>query len=375
MMDVTGARVIDHGDAVRLEARVEDVTIFWELPAGWPVELRGEPFIAALLPAAMRRGVPLHLAPNLPTDPQFLRNVDRIQDIFVRWFPELTKIPIDAAPSPRRLAPRLRATGFSGGVDSSYSVDVLAPGLDAVLLIEGIEYPQPEVELLAKVAATLRDALGERDLEFVTIRTNVKQASRELGANWHQALGGVLASCAHAAGFASYAIAASNSWENLAPYGSHPLTDPLWSSAHISIGHHGAELRRIDKTRFLARVPALLDNLRVCFQGAAYNCGRCEKCLRTMVGLRVLGVRSAMMPELADPRLLRGLVISDDFALVDWEELLDEELESGDPVLHRELSGLVRRFRWRQLLKELDALLTGSRIRKTAHRLRGNGPS
>jgi hypothetical protein len=47
----------------------------------------------------------------------------------------------------------------------------------------------------------------------------------------------------------------------------------------------------LGKTKAIAEFPVVVRNLRVCFETPenGYNCGRCEKCYRTMVGLRVAG--------------------------------------------------------------------------------------
>lgn len=362
-MRVEHVTIEQHDNTARLTGHIGGQPLFWHVTGSPAFEPRGEPFIAALLPAAMRSGTPVELPPELPVDPVFLANMARIQSIFSRWFTGLAPIAIHARIAPREMPTSERATGYSGGVDSSYTVDVLANELDAALLINGIEYAAPEAALTALVSDTLGTALHGRGVRLVQVETNVKAAQRALGGRWSEGLGGAIASSVHAAGFHSYQIAASNSWENLRPYGSHPLTDPLWSSADVEIGHHGAELRRIDKIRYLGRVPDLLEHIRVCFQGNAYNCGVCQKCLQTAAGFRALGLRSDALPHLGDARLLRKATVEHDGDLVDWQEILVPGLDHRDPQLYRELTALTRRYHWRALLRNADQLITGGRIR------------
>jgi hypothetical protein len=87
-------------------------------------------------------------------------------------------------------------------------------------------------------------------------------------------------------------IAASRSYADLIPLGSHPLLDPLWSTETTEFVHDGCEATRIEKAAVIASDDIALKHLRVCWEnrGGAYNCGRCEKCLRTMACLRTLGV-------------------------------------------------------------------------------------
>ena len=48
--------------------------------------------------------------------------------------------------------------------------------------------------------------------------------------------------------------------------------------------------RRKPKTKEIARHPALLDHLQVCWLDAVHNCGSCGKCLRTRVTFAILGI-------------------------------------------------------------------------------------
>jgi hypothetical protein len=362
-MRVEDTTVLQGTHGVRLEGRVRGELLFWELPRLVSFEPRGEPFVCALLPAAMRTGASITLPDELPLDPTFLTNIERLQSVFTRWFPELGTIPIRATVAPRTIRTVQRATGYSGGIDSSFTLELLEDRIDAALLIDGIEYREDAPALFERITTTLDDAIDRRGLSLIRVRTNVKSFGRHLGAKWSEALGGAIASAVHVAGFAEYHVAASNSWENLRPYGSHPLTDPLWSSATVRIEHHGAELRRIDKIRYLGSVPDLLALVRVCFQGSDYNCGRCQKCLMTMAGFRALGITSQALPKLEDPTMLRQVVVEHDGDLVDWEELMVPDLERTDPALHHELERLVRRYRWRRLARSLDDLTTGGRFR------------
>src|SRR5205085_6312252 len=78
----------------------------------------------------------------------------------------------------------------------------------------------------------------------------------------------------------------------LHPWGSHPMLDPLWSTERTTIVHDADAVSRAEKFAFLAERPRALANLKVCFEAdSEYNCGVCEKCMLTMVGLRAAGVR------------------------------------------------------------------------------------
>jgi hypothetical protein len=121
-------------------------------------------------------------------------------------------------------------------------------------------------------------------------------------------------------------IASTYSYADLHPWGSHPLLDPLWSTEAVQIVHDGGETR-VDKLRLLVQYPDVLARVRVCWENLGnYNCGLCEKCVRTMLGLRALGVdHCAAFPDTLTPELVSQQKLNNDSALY-WRELLCPDL-------------------------------------------------
>jgi hypothetical protein len=107
---------------------------------------------------------------------------------------------------------------------------------------------------------------------------------------WHGAVSSSLASfCSKR--FHKIYIASSFDATRLHPWGSHPLLDPYYSSAHCQIEHHGVGMSRFEKTALVAEWSVALQNIRVCQNDdtGQSNCGTCEKCIRTMTALVALG--------------------------------------------------------------------------------------
>ena len=88
-------------------------------------------------------------------------------------------------------------------------------------------------------------------------------------------------------------LASTNNVDELMPWGSHPLLEPNYSSSDLQIRYDGAWMTRLDKLRHIVDWKPAMRNLRTCFHAFrspdVLNCGKCEKCLRTMVELLVLG--------------------------------------------------------------------------------------
>jgi hypothetical protein len=92
--------------------------------------------------------------------------------------------------------------------------------------------------------------------------------------------------------FDTYVIPATHHYGHLNPYGSHPLTDPLFSSKGLRIVHDGAAFDRVERTELVAGSSDALKVLHVCWQDFMLgNCSKCEKCVRTMATLDLVGAR------------------------------------------------------------------------------------
>jgi hypothetical protein len=135
----------------------------------------------------------------------------------------------------------------------------------------------------------------EVQLELIPVYTNIRSLEPS-SAFYNLSHGSVLAAVAHAFKnrFNTISIAASDNIATLAllkknfvkPLGSHPLVDPCFSSRDLRIRHDGLSLTRLNKTRLIADWESALQNIRVCAPNwPGENCGRCEKCIRTMLAL------------------------------------------------------------------------------------------
>ena len=70
------------------------------------------------------------------------------------------------------------------------------------------------------------------------------------------------------------------------------MLDPEFSSHGLRLRHRDVSLPRLEKLRIVAEWDVAFQNFRVCLANVPdrLNCGRCEKCVRTMAGLAALGL-------------------------------------------------------------------------------------
>jgi len=256
--------------------------------------------------------------------PLLASNLETIRDIYAAWIPG-HRVPLNFELSSDEVA---SAKGvslfFSGGVDSFYSLIRHRDEIDNLVLVHGFDIPLENTEAFALAETQAREVASLFSKRLIVVRTNLHFEQPSVPGGWGMYCGAALAAVAHAlaSNHCKVYIASSYPYADLHPWGSHPLLDPLWSTEAVQIVHDGGETR-MDKLRVIIQCPEAISRLRVCWQNTGnYNCGVCEKCVRTMLALRVLGVdRCAMFSEILTPELVRRQEVS--HHCVDlWRELL-----------------------------------------------------
>ena len=166
---------------------------------------------------------------------------------------------------------------------------LLVHGFDIGGVIErGMKYHVFDRAKMA-LSAVAKDA----KVTLIPVYTNIRHLCDERELWLDRFFGAVLAAVAHA--FSSRLnlvyIASSYDIPNLTPCGSHPLLDPSYSSYDLRIIHRDLALSRLEKLRIVADWDVAFQNFRVCLANVPdrLNCGKCEKCIRTMTELLAIG--------------------------------------------------------------------------------------
>ena len=186
--------------------------------------------------------------------------------------------------------------------------------------------------------------------------------------------GSALASVALLLGFARAYIPAAYAYNQLIPLGSHPLTDPLWSTETVQVVHDGAEARRVDKVVRIAADPAALANLRVCFESLNDNCGSCAKCLRTAIPLALIGAVDAPFPRGSFSTLGRHLKVSGHIERIFFLENYELSQREDKAGLKKALRAALRRSDRRALLRDIDRVVFGGRLKRSSRRWQTDAP-
>jgi len=316
----------------RTERRAESVrraaTVIWEDSSRPDFELffeadvsreadvsdSGNAFLLAAAVAASLHGE-RRLRIAMPICPRLAGGIRTALAILRAWHgPDRSDPGIEAIAESPGAARRVRgaALWLTAGIDSLYTLHenrrIFPPdhplSFRTAIYVPHLNFPGGEeiaraLDLARRQIAAVRSVAAQADLDLVVVGSNQRHLEPDVAFPGREALGALLAATAHflASGVGSGTIAASFNAAELMPYGSHPLLDPLYSSADLPIRHHGWGPTRLEKIRAIADWP-LIRHVFVCFEGPlagpAANCGRCEKCLRTMTGFIAAGARGGL---------------------------------------------------------------------------------
>ena len=284
------------GDHTVLAAPVSvgerEIRVWFRVPANVNPTLTSDPFFAVGLIPAMALKQPLEI--QTPISASLPDTANTIQKIFHNWFPALGLVPVHAITCPE---PQKRRSGvgcfFSGGVDSLNTFLKHEEEITTLIYVHGFDVDLKDHALRTKVSDSLRAFAARTGKSLIEVETNLRDFTNQYG-DWGRHIhGSALASVALLLNsiLGRIYIPSSYAYSELFPWASHPLVDPLWSTPAVQIIHDGCEASRFEKVASIAGDTRALSILRVCWENrnGAINCGVCEKCLRTMTALKVLG--------------------------------------------------------------------------------------
>lgn len=301
-------------------------------------------YLLAILLLAMRKNANITIHGSVSE--RLLANLTELQYIWNRWCPEIYSLVEIKVDDIRKNEVQVSGAifAFSGGVDAQFTAYRHATGKAgyctqqprAAVLIHGFDIPVADAEGILGAANKAFETLDSIGIEFLVVKTNLKSESFKM--DWEHSHG--LAVAAVLSGLSKYAgtgmIGSGEPYEALeTPWGSHPMTDPLFSSGNFRMIHDGAAFSRSDKVKTLSEWSTGIKNLRVCWEGELKdsNCGKCEKCIRTRLNLLLAGVPN---PECfstpLEKSLFKTIVLRNGFAKTEWSLIRDEIKSTGKGV-------------------------------------------
>ena len=247
---------------------------------------------AFLLPSLHNRA---RLKIDSPVDSQWLENVQQLCQIYSRWWGYDSTFPIEAASTQISTKPPSSATGicFTGGVDSFYSLLQYPGQIDRLVFAHGYDIQLDDSHRIADYQKSLEEIAALNGKTAIIIRTNLREHPLFKTVSWERTHGAGLAALGLLLSpqIGSLVIPPSYASTRLCPWGSHPETDSLFSTARCQIRHHSTALGRLQRIQTIAEHDLVQKHLRVCYANTSLtgNCSVCEKCVMTMAALATTG--------------------------------------------------------------------------------------
>ncbi|MCC0178179.1 hypothetical protein I4641_14445 [Waterburya agarophytonicola K14] len=285
---------------------------------------------------------------------------------------------------------------FSGGIDAlamlrdnhlRFPQDHPRHIQDGILvygILEGESNTDPSFQnVINAVSAMAKDA----GIGLIQVSTNVYASFRDLDPEfkfWRlEYIGSFLAAIAHtfAPRFTTVSIASTYDYANLDPWGSHPLIDPLYSNTGLQIRHENAALSRLEKTKLVGEWDVALKHLRVCNEKSSYsqgnyNCGKCDKCVKTMTALVALDLlkNTATFTEqdVSKELLISNCYLSDAYGESTYLELIEPLTKLGRQDLVDGINFVIRRYHEKDLkglIKRFDRTFFDGNLLSTGKNL------
>jgi hypothetical protein len=219
---------------------------------------------------------------------------------------------------------------------------------------------------IEKMCSAQRQAAAEFGVNAIDIATNLRETSWWDRSDWARVAHGCALGTAGLIlerRYRTLLIPSTHRYDDLEPWGSHPLTDPLLSTSSLRVVHDGAAFGRVEKTIPLLQHKSAMKTLQVCWESKSFeNCEACAKCYCTMATLELLGALQdcpAFNTKRVDLNMLTRIFTSDtDFQvfLHDVRKLATEK-KRVDMV-----KAIDRSFKWnrrRHFALGLKSCLTG----------------
>lgn len=277
------------------------------------------PVLSVILPLAWITGADVHVD---TLDKEFTKSMAILQQEYKRIYPKApfkTKLLVDELVE-NNYTPDGTALLFSGGLDSTYSLFTnLSRNPRLVMLFGTSDIPVSNAAFQEFIQAEYVDFAEQEKLRIHFIRTNMLQTlstgrvnhlwmkvrGRNKGDFWN-GIGFALGQIGQAAPLSIgrfnhllFAAALDASVYSMSehPIATSPTTDEKICWANLDVKHDGAIHRseKVLKLRKLLKSGRI--KLRVCWSSPEYllssgllNCGKCEKCLRTIASLAHAGI-------------------------------------------------------------------------------------
>lgn len=288
---------------VGFELRLDDeVVAALTTSSNMPLRTNPTALIAAFLPIAAKMGHDLHIVGSL--DSRAVAGSIPAIDILTGWYDDLlpARLLECAVSTGEHVTAKGVACLASLGLDSFYSIHTRRAEITHLVICRGFDISLDNDRLWEQTVGVCRTVAATEGKTLIEVTTDIRSLSDKY-MHWATRFhGAAIAAVAHLLDehIAHLIVPSSFTSDEGMSWGTHTRLDHLWSSSLLTFEHHPVGVSRVEKMRAVADNASAMQYMRVCTKNlSAYNCGRCEKCIRTACNAIAVGVggRIASLPE------------------------------------------------------------------------------
>ncbi|MAZ69597.1 MAG: hypothetical protein ABJM39_02200 [Porticoccus sp.] len=351
-----------------LSAYVDGDLIFFKVPDKFPLYINAEWFIGISLLEAMVSQRDIEVDAGVAVSRVFYDQLSELQTIYSKWNPKLKKIALNCELSNRDKQFTHIGSFFSAGVDSSFTLIARRDEITHLVMLRGFDMGDDDLAWNRRIEhqAAFAESSGK---QLIPVDTNARDWTEKKEIGWSFAHGLLISSAGGNLGMKRLYVASSHTYDHLLPWGSHPLTDPMWSTESTQVVHHGSGTSRSQKTKTILESPSVAENLQVCWENIDKNCGECSKCIRTMAAVFLLNGDVKSLPKFQMSQLKKLQPTSDSLktTVIDLLLLADE---TGNIEFYKKLKKYYLKYERSKIGSLVDKCFLNSILKKTYRRIR-----
>jgi hypothetical protein len=268
-------------------------TLWYEFPSEYVPADNSNAFLIATIIFAMAIKEDITVLGS--SSPKLIENLKYYQEYFNFWYPKKLKIINITSENIKEEKPcKTVVSLFSGGVDAFYTLYDRLSEINYCILINGFDIINKDY-FINPIIKEYKEFLERYNKKLIPVRTNIRESLNNT-INAMVNFGSIIISCASILNSicGKLYVSSSHTYRGLTPDGSNATIDHLLSTESQDVINYGTNKSRFEKMKKIIQWPETYDKLRVCVHSysndmSLINCCHCDKCIRTMLHLELLG--------------------------------------------------------------------------------------
>jgi len=344
-----------------LSAYVDGVPVYLRVPEHHEIFPIAEPFIGIALLEAMISDRSI-VVKDTPISKKLFDRLTEIQEIYSCWNSDLKRISIKADTSTKKQPLPYVGSFFSAGVDSTHTLIRHMAEISHLIMLNAFDhdYDDENWENRIKKQTEFANSINKT---LIPVETNAREWILNRKISWEFAHGLFLSSVGAVLGLKKSYVPSSHTYDELFPWGSHPLSDPMWSTESTEVIHDGAGFRRGEKMREILENSTFANNLQTCWRYTNKNCGTCPKCARSVLSAYLLNKETTSLPLYEENNILKSLKAIDESGATFLEDTMLLAKKTNHKIIYKKLKRYYRQYQFNNLLFSIDRYLLNNSMR------------